>query len=207
MRQGGELRQGRVQTFPQFPGGAAGKGDGQEFLGPRAFFQQPLQTADEHAGFARAGTGQNQNRSGTGTQSRVLFVGKSRRNGRGNHVAFLFRRGFCQAQKREGVVGGAALRWGRCRCVFARASGPGQSRQALAAAAHVAQFFGFKHAHHAVLTVKAALADHLTAPHAGHGFAQRLPVGAEVRFRQMAEDVQFRPQLAQQAAVAFLHLA
>ena len=57
------------------------------------------------------------------------------------------------------------------------------------------------------MAVKAALADNLAAPHAGHGLAQRFPVGADIRFRQVAEDVQLRSQFAQQAAVTLLHLA
>ncbi len=199
LRQIAEPGQGRAQAFPQFSGGAAGKGDGQQLLRRRAFFQQALQATDEHAGFARAGTGQNQYRAGTGPQGRFLLFGECHANRCiWRRMAFLFRRGPGQVQKRE-----AALRGGR---VFARASGPGQPRQALAAA-RIAQFIGRKHAHHAILAVKAALPEHLAAPHAGHGFAQRFPVGAQARLRQTAKNVQLRPQFAQQAAVAILHLA
>lgn len=120
----------------------------------------------------------------------------------------LARRGLGQSQQcRPFPAPLAANRGGS----LTRASGPSggafQARRALAAPAHVAQFFGLEHAHHAVLAVKSALADDLAAPHAGHGLAQRLPVGADIRFRQVAEDIQLRPQFAQQAAVTLLHLA
>ena len=121
----------------------------------------------------------------------------------------LARRGLGQSQQGQAVPRAAC--GGNRGGSLTRASGPGggafQARQALPAPAHVAQFFGLEHAHHAVLAVKSALADDLAAPHAGHGLAQRLPVGADIRFRQVAEDIQLRPQFAQQAAVTLLHLA
>ena len=73
--------------------------------------------------------------------------------------------------------------------------------------ARVRQFFWSKNAHNAILTVISALAVHLPSAHAGHGFAQRLPMGADVRLWQTAEYIKLRAEFVQQTAIFFLHLA
>ena len=83
----------------------------------------------------------------------------------------------------------------------------GITARAAPGTANIGQFFRRKHAHNAVLAVIAALTENLAAPHAGHGFAQGFPMGAHLSFGHAAEDIQFRPKLAQKSAVPFLNLA